>query len=79
MHVVSTCTTCRWVHALRDARPLTLIGQDEVLLVQVIAILNRVVIDTFRELAGPHQLITVEAVLLGRTTLREINKVTFVE
>ena len=63
--MVSTCTACRCVHALRDAGPLTLIGQDDVLLVQVIAVLDRVIIDAFRELAGPHQLITIETVLFG--------------
>ena len=51
MHVVPTGTSCRCVHALRNAGPLALIGQDKMLLVQVVPILNRVVVDPFRELA----------------------------
>ena len=35
------------------------------LLVQLMSILNRVIIHAFRELAGPHQLITIETVLFG--------------
>ena len=64
MPVISTCTPGRCIESLLNRRPVTLIAENDVLLVQIVPVLDCVIVDTSRELTRLDQLVTRQTVLV---------------
>ena len=64
MPVISTCTSGRCIESLLNRRPVTLIAENDVLLVEIVAVLDTIAIDTSRELTRLDQLVTCQTVLV---------------